>query len=431
MVFGDSNGGVPHLRRNAFSFFVVLGFLAFPALCAAQGFTIATVAGDGILGYTGDNGPALSAELFPQAGVTVDAAGNVYVADTGNCRIRKISKGTITTVAGNGLCTFGGDGLAATAAQLNFPRGMAFDTAGNMYIVDTGNQRVRKVDLNGIITTIAGDGTTNFSGDGGPATSAELAEPWGVAVDKTGNIFVVDRDNQRIRVIGTNGIINTVAGNGTQAHTGDGGPATLASLLVPDAVALDTMGNFYIVEANSATVRKVNSQGIIQTVAGGGTFGYSGDGGPATQALLNDPQGAAVDAAGNIYIADEDNARVRVVTLDGNINTIAGNGTKGFSGDGGPAANSLVNLPEGIAVGLDGVVYFVDSGNRRVRSLTPNSLCDMNGDGSLNVADVQLIINEALGTAPAKNDVNRDGVVNIADVQIVINAALGQGCTAV
>lgn len=337
----------------------------------AQNFTITSVAGDGIQGYFGDNGPALKAELWAFSGVAVDNFGNIFIADTGNCRIRKVSNGVITTVAGNGTCDYGGDNGPATRALLNYPRGAAVDPAGNIYIADAGNSRIRKVDTAGVITTIAGDGHSGFLGDGGPATAAELADAWSVAVDSAGNVYFVDRTNQRIRKIDLKGIITTFAGNGSNVYSGDGGQAMAAGLQVPVGVTLDSNNNIYIVESGSCVIRKVDASGIIHTVAGSGTFGYFGDGGPATKALLNDPQGAAVDAAGNIFIADEDNQRVREVTPDGTINTIAGNGQPNFGGDGGPSTGSLVDLPEGVAVGPGGIVYFVDSGNKRVRALTP------------------------------------------------------------
>lgn len=409
------------------------GLLA--SLGSAQTFTISTVAGDGIPGYSGDNGPAVQAAVFALSGLGLDRAGNLLIADTANCRIRRVANGIITTVAGNGTCDFAGDGGPAISAELQYPRGVAMDAAGNLYIADTGNARVRKVGLDGIITTIAGDGNLNYSGDGGPAILSEFHDPWSIAIDAAGNLFVVDRSNQRVRKIGIDGNVNTVAGNGNQAWAGDGGPATAASLYVPDGVALDSAGNIYIVEAQSASVRKVNLQGIIQTVAGQGTaFGFGGDGGPATLALLNDPQGVAVDLAGNIFIADEDNQRIREVTPDGIIHTIAGTGKSNFSGDGGPSGNSTLYLPEGIVAAPGGTVYFVDSGNRRVRALTPTTIqpsspCAISGVTGASVNNVQAILNEALGDLQATDDPNGDGVSNVVDVQAVANAAIGRGCS--
>ena len=342
-----------------------------PAAAWGQGFTIATVAGNGAQGYSGDNIPAVTASIYALSGLTLDAAGNLYFADTGNHRIRKVAlDGTITTVAGNGNEGFFGDGGPALLAQLDTPRGVAVDAAGNLYIADTANARVRKVSASGVITTIAGTGNASYSGDGGPAAQAELYDPRQLAIDTAGNLYVVDRSNQRIRKIATDGTITTVAGNGKQAYLGDGGLATAASLYVPDGVAVDAAGNMYICESQSATIRKVTADGIIHTLVGTGKFGFGGDGGPAILAQLNDPQAVAADAAGNVYVADEDNQRIRMVTPDGIINTITGNGTRNFSGDGGPAVNATISLPQGIAAGPNGI-YFVDSGNNRIRVLTP------------------------------------------------------------
>ena len=414
---------------------LALALLLLPSLGNAQSFVISTVAGDGIQGYSGDNIPAVQAAVWVFSGIGLDRAGNILIVDTGNCMIRRVANGIITAVAGiHQSCGFAGDNGPATSAQLSYPRGVAMDAAGNMYIADSSNERVRKVDVNGVITTIAGDGTLNFSGDGGPASLAEL-DPWSIAADAAGDVFVVDRTNQRVRKIGTDGNINTVAGNGAQAHAGDGGPAISASLYVPDGVALDLAGNIYIVEAQSASIRKVDLQGNIQTVAGQGTgFGFGGDGGPATSALLNDPQGVTVDAAGNIFIADEDNQRIREVTTDGIIHTIAGNGSKNFSGDGGPSTNAALFLPEGVVASPGGTIYFVDSGNHRVRALTPTTIqpstpCATHGASGASVTDVQGMINEALGGAAPLDDPNGDGTANVVDVEVVANAALGKGCS--
>jgi hypothetical protein len=280
---------------------------------------INTVAGDGIAGYSGDGGAATSAELNVPYGVAVDNAGNIYIADYGNERIRKVtaSTGKISTVAGNGTVGYGGDGGPATSAKLDSPTGVALDGAGNIYIADLGNHRIRKVTVStGIISTAAGNGTQGYSGDGGPATSAELYYATGVAADSAGNIYIGDEVNERVRkVTASTGIINTVAGDGVGGYSGDGGPATSAELNAPSGVAVDTAGNIYIADISNNRIRKVTvSTGIISTVAGNGTAGYSGDGGPATNAELNNPSGVAVDTVGKIYIGDTNNNRIRAVT---------------------------------------------------------------------------------------------------------------------
>ncbi len=243
----------------------------------------------------------MNAALNQPYGVTPDSAGNLYIADDQNNRIRKVSGGTITTVAGIGTMGFSGDGGPATSALLYIPHGVAADSAGNLYIADTGNLRVRKVS-GGTITTVAGNGTVSFSGDGGPATSASINIPYGVAVDSAGNLYIADTGNNRIRKV-SGGTITTVAGNGTASFSGDGGPATSASINEPWAVAVDSAGNLYIADYANNRIRKV-SGGTITTVAGNGVVGFSGDGGPATNALLGYPEGVAVDSAGNLYISD-------------------------------------------------------------------------------------------------------------------------------
>jgi uncharacterized protein (TIGR03437 family) len=246
---------------------------------------------------------------FP-SGVAVDAAGSIYIADTIDNRIRKISGGVITTVAGNGTPGYNGDDIQATSAQLHSPWGVAVDPSGNLYIADTINCRVRKVTTNGVITTVAGTGTLGYSGDNIPANTAQLSEPYGVAVDATGNVYIADNSNNRIRRV-SNGIITTFAGTGDCCSSGDNGPAVSALLNYPTGVAVDASGNVYIADTDGDTVRKVSTNGIITTIAGGGTT--LGDNGPATSARLSGPDGMAIDAAGNIFIADAGDGRIRVL----------------------------------------------------------------------------------------------------------------------
>jgi uncharacterized protein (TIGR03437 family) len=347
--------------------------LFMPWSAFAQTYTITTVAGNATSASLGDGGPATSAQLSEPSGVTVDAAGNLYVADTLNNRIRKVSNGVITTVAGSpaqGHGPFSGDGGPATSAQLYLPSGVAVDAAGNLYIADTGNDRVRKVS-NGVITTVAGT-WKGFGGDNGPATSAQMNAPVDVAVDAAGNLYIADYNNQCIRKV-PNGVITTVAGiGGIPGFSGDNGPATSAQLIGPAGVAVDAAGNLYIAEVGNSRIRKV-SNGVITTVAGNGTpggGGYGGDGGPATSAQLYEPSGVAVDSAGNLYIADTANARIRRVS-NGLITTVAGNGTWGFSGDGGLATSAQLNYPQGLTADSVGNVYVADNSNNRIRVLTP------------------------------------------------------------
>jgi uncharacterized protein YjiK len=328
---------------------------------------ITTVAGDGNGGYTGDGGLATKAELYQPYAVAVDAAGNLYIADTGNEVIRKVDiNGIITTVAGGGS-QYPGDGGPATSTYISAV-GVAADTAGNFYIADTDDNSIRKVDAKGIITTVAGGGTQGL-GDGGAANGAELAGPYGVAVDAAGNLYIADTSDQRIRKVAANGIICTVAGNRAWGDAGDGGPASGAQLYGPEGVATDASGGLYIGDIGNARVRKVAANGMIATAAGNGISGYSGDGGPAAGAQLSAPDAVAVDAFGNVYICDSGNARVRKVDTSGNITTVAGNGSAGYSGDGNPATSAQLNQPRGVAADSAGNLYIADSDNYCIRKV--------------------------------------------------------------
>ena len=278
---------------------------------------IETVAGNGTPGFSGDGGAATATQLNGPSGVAVDGAGNLYIADASNRRIRKVdAAGVITRVAGNGTPGFSGDGGPAVAAQLSFPSGVAVDGAGNLYIADSVSNSIRKVDAAGVITTVAGDGTRGYGGDGGAATAAQLKLPSGVAVDGAGNLYIADASNRRIRKVDAAGVITTVAGDGVLGNSGDGGPASAARLYGPTGVALDGAGNLYIADWGNDSIRKVDySTGVITTVAGTGINGYSGDGGLPTEAQLNRPQHVALDGAGNLYIADRFNNRIRRVSV--------------------------------------------------------------------------------------------------------------------
>jgi sugar lactone lactonase YvrE len=331
---------------------------------------ITTVAGNGTAAYAGDGGQATNASLYYPSGVALDAAGNFYVADTDNHRIRKVTaNGLITTVAGNGTGTYAGDGGTATNASLYYPAGVAADAFGNFYIADQYNHRIRLVTTNGLITTIAGNGSPGYAGDGGAATNASLYYPAGVALDAAGNLYIADKNNERVRRVATNGIITTVAGKGTAAYAGDGGVATNASLYYPNGVALDTFGNLFIADYQNSRIRLVTTNGLITTVAGKSSSGYSGDGGAATNATLDYPSDVAVDGYGNLYIADYQDNRIRLVTTNGLITTVAGKSNSGYSGDGGAATNASLYYPNGVAVDAAGNLYISDKDNERIRKV--------------------------------------------------------------
>jgi uncharacterized protein (TIGR03437 family) len=420
-------------------------FALAPVLCRAQApqYTITTVAGElGVGGYTGDGNAAINASLWGPAAIAFDSSGNLYIADADNDLIREVSSGgTISTIAGTcptTPCTgsFSGDKAAATKAGLNHPSGLTFDSHGNLYIADTGNYEVREI-TSGTINTVAGNngGGANFAGDLGLATSASLWDPSGVAVDAAGNIYIADPYNNVVRVVCvtqtptacTNNAftspttgpvawvtldINTFAGSDVNScnspvvcgagYTGDGGISTGALLNNPTAVLLDAAGNLYISDSGNSVIRMVNTSGIISTVVGVGpcvtlSSCYSGDGGPALQAQLNNPKGIALDSSGNLYIADTDNSVIRMVTpgptgaANGTIYTIAGTGTPGSSGNLGLATGAELNFPSGVAI-RGGNVYIADAGNNAIRLLTPALQVPTIGSGG--------VVNGASYTAP-------------------------------
>jgi hypothetical protein len=331
--------------------------------------TISTVAGIGVAGYSEDGASALLAEInYPQS-VFVDNSSNFYIADTSNNRIREVSSsGVITTVVGTGVAGYYGDGFNALIAELNSPSGVFLDTRGHIFIADSSNNCIREVYSNGAIYTVVGTGYPGYSGDGGPATSALLDYPTGLFVDAGGNIFIVDHANRVVRKV-TGGIITTIAGTGISGYSGDGGPATNARI---DAVNIfvDTRGNIYLADLYSV-IRVVDTYSVINTVAGTGVAGYSGDGGSSLEAQLNEPYGVYVDNNGNIYIADSGNNCVRMVNKDkGIITTIAGDGIGGYSGDGGPANKASLNSPSNIVLDQFGNIYVADFNNNRIRKIS-------------------------------------------------------------
>src|ERR1017187_4986606 len=335
------------------------------------GGTVRTFAGNGVFSYSGDGAAATSAQLNTPMGVGVSSA-NLYIADTANNAVRSVANGVISNFAGTGTAGSSGDGNAATGAQLNGPQGLAVDSAGSLYIADTQNHRVRKV-TNGNISTVAGNGTAGSGGDGGAAGSAQLNLPFGVAVDGPGNLYIAEFGNNRVRKVSTNGNISTLAGSGVSGYSGDKGQAASAMLNGPQGVAVDSAGNVYIADTANNRVRMVAPNGVITTVAGTGAAGVSGDGGLAVNALVGNPGALATDSVGNVYIADG-SARVRKLFPSGIITTIAGAGTRGYSGDGGAATSAKLNGPSAVAVDNQGGLYVADTLNNAVRSLQLYSL---------------------------------------------------------
>ncbi|EFC36497.1 predicted protein [Naegleria gruberi] len=338
---------------------------------------ITTIAGTGDSRFGGDGDLATKAQLNSPRGIAISSTGEIYIADTYNHRIRRIAlNGTINTVAGTGDSRFGGDGDLATKAQLNYPMGIAISSTGEIYIADTFNERIRRIALNGTINTIAGTGVLGLSGDGDLATKAQLNTPRGIAISSTGEIYFADTSNQRIRRIALNGIIDTIAGTGDPRFGGDGDLATKAQLNSPRGIAISSTGEIYIADTYNQRIRRIALNTNISTFAGSG-FGYSGyvgDGGLSTDALLNTPLSVACSSNGEIYIADTYNHRIRKISLNNTITTIAGTGDSGFSGDGGLAINARLSSPADIVVNSNGVIYFSDYDNNRIRKIASNGI---------------------------------------------------------
>jgi trimeric autotransporter adhesin len=376
----------------------------------AAGGALSIMAGVGLAGFSGDGGPATSAALDGPAGVAVDSSGNIYISDFNNLRVRKVSGGIITTIAGNGQSGLSGDGVPATSAGFVGPTGLAVDSAGNLFIADY--YAIRKVS-GGTISTVAGNGQAAFSGDGGPATSAslDLGEDGGVAVDLAGNLYIADAYNNRIREV-SDGIITTIAGSGQSGFfVGDNGSATGALLTLPNAVAVDSAGNLYISDQFDYRIRKITN-GVITTIAGTGTEGFSGDGGLAINATVDDPTGVAVDAQGSVYVTDSVNQRIRKIAA-GNISTIAGNGAYKYSGDGGPAASAAIS-PKGLALDAAANIYFADD-SYRIRKVSKGVITTIAGNGTTNFSGD--------GGAATSAGLGAGGAVSIGPVGMAVDQA--------
>jgi len=347
---------------------IFLLFLSLPG----QAQIINTIAGTTIAGYSGDGGPSYAAQLYHPKGAAIDGMGNLYIADADNNVVRKINtSGTISTFAGNTSPGFGGDGGAATAAELNAPDGVAVDSDNNIYICDADNYCVRKVNMSGIISTVAGTGgVSGYTGDGSAATTATLSFPAAIALDLNGNMFIADEYNNCIRKVNNAGVISTYAGAGSTGYTGDGGLATAANIGFPFGVACDGYGNVYVSLTYEDRIVKITTAGIITSIAGTGPAGgFGGDGGPATAADFDNPWGIASDWAGNIYVADNANERIRKINTAGIASTVAGNGTRAFFGDGGPAILAELKDPAGVAVLPNDALLIADYNNHAMRAV--------------------------------------------------------------
>ncbi|MCW3121014.1 MAG: hypothetical protein JWQ38_506 [Flavipsychrobacter sp.] len=343
--------------------------VAFSAPSYAQ--IITTFAGSGgIASFSGDGGPATAAHLNTPQGMAIDATGNIYIADTKNHCIRKITSGIISTIAGTGgVLGYSGDGGSATSAKMNEPVSVYVDGSGNIYAADASNHVVRKITAAGIISTIAGNGIAGYSADGIAATNSKLNFPGGVWVDASGNVYIGDTYNQRVRKVNTSGIISTYAGTGTIGSSGDGGPATNALLYNTNEVTMDAAGNLYMSDNGNHRIRKVNTSGIISTVAGDGTGGYVTDGVPATSTGIYFPVGVKTDPSGNLYFGEDGDSRVRKVDATGIISTICGTGVPGYTGDGGAATLAQLSSPTDVCLDGAGNIYIVDRKNSAIRRI--------------------------------------------------------------
>jgi hypothetical protein len=363
--------------RRATAVALLAGLSAVPAAGAAVTgtSTISTVSGSE-RGFAGDGGPAAEALLNQPRDTAVAADGTIYVADTFNNRIRRIAPdGTMSTVAGTGSTDYNGDDIAATEASLHWPHDVTVDEVGVVYIADSAHHRIRMVTVGGVITTIAGTGGAGSTGDGGPATAARIQNPKSVVVHD-GSLYFSSLEDKVRRVDLTSGVITTVAGTGVAGYSGDGGPATAAALDNPQRIAVDSIGNVYVADTGNSVVRRVDAAtGLITTVAGTGTPGSDGNGGSATDARVDHPRGLALANDQVLFIADSDNHCVRRLNLQtGIIRRVAGTTAKGFSGDGGPASEAQLLQPRGLSVTPDGHLLVADTFNDRLRLVVSDPL---------------------------------------------------------
>ncbi len=341
--------------KQLFTFLLLIVMIPW---CQAQ--IITTVAGGGTTA-PGDGGQAIEAKLQRPTGVAVDATGNLYICDRNANRVRKVtSDGMITTFAGTGVANYSGDGGPATAADIKGPYSVAIDNANNVYIGEQSGV-VRKINTSGIISTYAGIATPGFSGDGGHANAAQLNGPSGIAIDAASNMYIADIDNNRIRKIDQFGIITTIAGTGATLYNGDNIPAMDANLYSPAGVSVDNFGNIYVAESRNHRIRKINPLGIIMTIAGSGTLGFSGDDGIANSANLNNPIGICVNNTGDVYFSDVLNMRIRKINSSGIISTVAGNGLSGSDGDGANPIFASISSPIGICLSNTGGMYIAST----------------------------------------------------------------------
>ena len=404
------------MKNRIYLFLIAMFFLSGNAL--AQ--TISTYAGNHSAGYTGNGGPATIAELYQPNQLTVDGLGNIYIAESGNNVVRKVSTaGIISVVAGNHISGSSGDGGPATAASLAEPLAVAFDGAGNLYISEYGSNNIRKVSTSGTITTVVGNSAAGFSGDGGPATNASLDGPFKMTFDAEDNMYIADMNNNRIRKVNAAGNISTFAGNGLAAYSGDGGPATDAALNGPIDLAFDTYGNLVIAEINNNLIRMVSTSGIVSTVAGTGEPGYSGDGGPATAATFRFPYAMCLDRANNIYVTDNENAVIRRVNTSGVIKTIAGSGAAGYSGDGGLALLAKIENPGGVVTDTFGNMFIADYGNNVIRKVSGvNAITEVRSIAGAGAENITVFPNPAndVVTVVLNNTAACTTEISIADI---------------